>query len=229
MKNVIFSLAAILALALAGYAGYRYAGHQEMATAPGATDKPVLYWYDPMYPQQKFDKPGKSPFMDMQLVPKYAGRSRRRGHRVASARRWCRTSACALPKRSAVRSSSASRRSARWRSTSAAWCSSRRAPRGFVEKLHARAPLDAVKKGAAARRDAVSRVGRRAGRVSAAEKERLERTLAQAARQRLMLLGMTEAQVAAVEREGRVQNAFHAERADFRRDRRARRARGHAR
>jgi len=33
----------------------------------------VLYWYDPMYPQQQFDKPGKSPFMDMQLVPKYAG------------------------------------------------------------------------------------------------------------------------------------------------------------
>jgi Cu(I)/Ag(I) efflux system membrane fusion protein len=33
----------------------------------------VLYWYDPMVPEQKFDKPGKSPFMDMQLVPKYAG------------------------------------------------------------------------------------------------------------------------------------------------------------
>ncbi len=32
----------------------------------------VLYWYDPMVPTQKFDKPGKSPFMDMQLVPKYA-------------------------------------------------------------------------------------------------------------------------------------------------------------
>ena len=32
----------------------------------------VLYWYDPMVPGSKFDKPGKSPFMDMQLVPKYA-------------------------------------------------------------------------------------------------------------------------------------------------------------
>lgn len=32
----------------------------------------VLYWYDPMQPQQHFDKPGKSPFMDMELVPKYA-------------------------------------------------------------------------------------------------------------------------------------------------------------
>jgi Cu(I)/Ag(I) efflux system membrane fusion protein len=34
--------------------------------------KKVLYWHDPMVPSQKFDKPGKSPFMDMQLVPVYA-------------------------------------------------------------------------------------------------------------------------------------------------------------
>jgi Cu(I)/Ag(I) efflux system membrane fusion protein len=40
-------------------------------TAPNK-DKKVLYWYDPMVPDQHFDKPGKSPFMDMDLVPKYA-------------------------------------------------------------------------------------------------------------------------------------------------------------
>jgi hypothetical protein len=34
--------------------------------------KTVLYWYDPMVADKHFDKPGKSPFMDMQLVPKYA-------------------------------------------------------------------------------------------------------------------------------------------------------------
>ncbi len=32
----------------------------------------VLYWYDPMVPGTRFDAPGKSPFMDMMLVPKYA-------------------------------------------------------------------------------------------------------------------------------------------------------------
>src|SRR5207247_8378022 len=32
----------------------------------------VLYWYDPMKPEVHFDHPGKSPFMDMQLEPKYA-------------------------------------------------------------------------------------------------------------------------------------------------------------
>ncbi|MBB1062055.1 efflux RND transporter periplasmic adaptor subunit [Lysobacter spongiae] len=36
------------------------------------TERKVLYWYDPMVPDQHFDKPGKSPFMDMQLMPKYA-------------------------------------------------------------------------------------------------------------------------------------------------------------
>ena len=37
--------------------------------------KTVLYWYDPMVADKKFDKPGKSPFMDMQLVPKYKNES----------------------------------------------------------------------------------------------------------------------------------------------------------
>jgi Cu(I)/Ag(I) efflux system membrane fusion protein len=30
------------------------------------------YWYDPMHATERFNKPGKSPFMDMQLVPKCA-------------------------------------------------------------------------------------------------------------------------------------------------------------
>ncbi|WP_293389156.1 efflux RND transporter periplasmic adaptor subunit [Nevskia sp.] len=36
-----------------------------------AAEPQALYWYDPMVPDSHFDKPGKSPFMDMQLVPKY--------------------------------------------------------------------------------------------------------------------------------------------------------------
>src|SRR5215831_8805866 len=36
-----------------------------------STGKRILYWHDPMVPGQRFDKPGKSPFMDMQLVPVY--------------------------------------------------------------------------------------------------------------------------------------------------------------
>ena len=37
-----------------------------------ADERRALYWYDPMVPAQHFDQPGKSPFMDMELVPKYA-------------------------------------------------------------------------------------------------------------------------------------------------------------
>lgn len=42
------------------------------APAQTPTDKKVAYWYDPMKPEVHFDHPGKSPFMDMQLAPKYA-------------------------------------------------------------------------------------------------------------------------------------------------------------
>ena len=42
------------------------------APAPASGEREVLYWYDPMVPNQRFDKPGKSPFMDMDLVPRYA-------------------------------------------------------------------------------------------------------------------------------------------------------------
>jgi len=38
--------------------------------APAHSGKP-LYWYDPMVPGQHFDKPGKSP-MGMEMVPKYS-------------------------------------------------------------------------------------------------------------------------------------------------------------
>jgi len=41
------------------------------ASEPGAERK-VLYWYDPMHPAYKSDKPGIAPDCGMQLVPKYA-------------------------------------------------------------------------------------------------------------------------------------------------------------
>lgn len=68
-------LAALLIGALGGYTFSRYQSPSHEA-APASKDaegdgRAVLYWYDPMVPDQKFDKPGKSPFMDMQLVPKY--------------------------------------------------------------------------------------------------------------------------------------------------------------
>src|SRR5688500_432877 len=36
-----------------------------------STGRRIPYWPDPMVPGRRFEAPGKSPFMDMQLVPVY--------------------------------------------------------------------------------------------------------------------------------------------------------------
>src|SRR4051812_41976102 len=54
------------------------------ATAGSAVERKVLYWQDPMKPDVRFDKPGKSPFMDMQLQPVYADEASDSGVKVSS-------------------------------------------------------------------------------------------------------------------------------------------------
>ncbi|CAM3639663.1 efflux RND transporter periplasmic adaptor subunit [Roseateles saccharophilus] len=72
--TLVISLAAAGALlAAAGFLAGRASGHHEPAAAAAApAERKPLYWQDPMVPGARFDKPGKSPFMDMQLVPVYA-------------------------------------------------------------------------------------------------------------------------------------------------------------
>ena len=70
--------AAFAAGALTAYLGQR--ATNAVAVAPGARStaapqRRVLYWHDPMVPGTRFDKPGKSPFMDMDLVPVYEGQA----------------------------------------------------------------------------------------------------------------------------------------------------------
>lgn len=69
--------AAFLAIGAAlGFAVSHFAVPRQAAPAAAPETAPpertVLYWHDPMVPGQRFDKPGKSPFMDMDLVPVYA-------------------------------------------------------------------------------------------------------------------------------------------------------------
>ena len=68
------SAAAIAIVSLAAGFGLSMLGGDSSGEEPGADTgcEEVLYWYDPMVPDQRFDEPGKSPFMDMQLVPKCA-------------------------------------------------------------------------------------------------------------------------------------------------------------
>jgi Cu(I)/Ag(I) efflux system membrane fusion protein len=85
LVRAVLAVFAGAALVGAGYfAGMRHTttGSTTGATAVSAsasgdkagakTGRKVLYWHDPMVPAQHFDKPGKSPFMDMQLEPVYA-------------------------------------------------------------------------------------------------------------------------------------------------------------
>jgi Cu(I)/Ag(I) efflux system membrane fusion protein len=88
-KLIVGAVAAVFAAAVLLGAGYligtrRAATDSPMmsaatatATATGdnvdpKTGRKVLYWHDPMVPNQHFDKPGKSPFMNMQLQPVFA-------------------------------------------------------------------------------------------------------------------------------------------------------------
>src|SRR4051812_6910089 len=86
-RTMMIGLALAGILAAAGYGLYSAGMDRGMkmgssaaagggAQQPGAVDpaagRRILYWHDPMVPGQRFDKPGKSPFMDMQLVPVYA-------------------------------------------------------------------------------------------------------------------------------------------------------------
>ena len=85
-RRTALILLAALALALvSGLAGYlmasRGGGTQVSADASG---RRILYWYDPMVPQERYPGPGKSS-MNMDLIPKYADESEAAGVRVSPA------------------------------------------------------------------------------------------------------------------------------------------------
>ncbi|HEY8049514.1 MAG TPA: efflux RND transporter periplasmic adaptor subunit [Ramlibacter sp.] len=84
--------AAVLAIAIAAgafFAGRESASSSQRGAAPASAAPPaqrkVLYWHDPMVPGPRFDKPGKSPFMDMALVPVYADEAAGAGVTVSAA------------------------------------------------------------------------------------------------------------------------------------------------
>lgn len=209
MSKGILILVAAIALAAGGYGGYRFAQHRLISAAaaptPAGTDKPVLYWYDPMYPQQRFDKPGKSPFMDMQLVPRYAGEAAAQAGTVSISPQIVQNLGVrvAPAKTGSLESRFEAVGSVAYNERGVVQLQARAG--GFVERLHARAPLDPVKKGAPL-------VEILYPEWAGAQEEYLllqrhdspgMKDLAAAARRRLSLLGMSEAEIRALEREGK--------------------------
>ena len=70
MKIVKVILALVLLSAAFGGGYLLRSRNENVAGKPG--EKRILYWYDPMHPAYKSDKPGIAPDCGMQLVPKYA-------------------------------------------------------------------------------------------------------------------------------------------------------------
>jgi Cu(I)/Ag(I) efflux system membrane fusion protein len=227
-RNLVLAVAVVPLLGAGGYALYRAGmvqgskrsvtvsaagvpagetSHERIAGAsPG---RKILYWHDPMVPQRKFDRPGKSPFMDMQLVPVYEGEDgeestvkisprvqQNLGVRTAEVVTGTLTSAI-----EAVGSVAYNERDVvvvQARSN------------GFVEKLQVRAPLDRVRKGqplaeiyvpdwVAAQEEYLS-----AKRIAATGVGESLKGLEQGAVQRMRLAGMTDEQIRLVESTGAV-------------------------
>ena len=139
-------------LAVAGfYAGRSTAPHQaadasSMVTASASSpERKVLYWHDPMVPAQRFDKPGKSPFMDMQLVPVYADEASIAGVQVSPSVQQNLGLRTATVKRADVSSSFDAVGTVQFDERLSVAVQTRVA--GFVEHLEVRAPMELVRKG----------------------------------------------------------------------------------
>jgi len=195
--------------AAAGVVGGTWWAHRSMSHAPAASSEPapgkkVLYWHDPMVPGQRFDKPGKSPFMDMQLVPVYADDAATAGGVKISPQ---------LAQNLGVRTAVAEKgRLARSVDVIGTVAFDERAvsvvqtrTAAFVEQLLVRAPLDPVRRGQPLARLFVPEWAGAQQEYLALKSSRIEgaANLALAARNRLLLLGMTDDQVALVDREGK--------------------------
>ncbi|WP_282949204.1 MULTISPECIES: efflux RND transporter periplasmic adaptor subunit [unclassified Sphingopyxis] len=199
--------ALMAAVLLAGGAGYWLGQRGDNETVAGsATGDPgkILYYYDPMFPNQKFDKPGKSPFMDMQLVPKYAdggsASDATPGISVdASARQSLGIRVVAAETGSLAATLDVTG-TVDFNQRDVAIVQARSG--GFVERVYRLAPGDVVRAGAPiADLQSPEWGGAQTEYLSVKRLGRPELTAA--ARQRLRLMGMPEAVIAQVDRSGR--------------------------
>ena len=223
MNKIILALAAAAVLVPGGYGLYRIGVKQGRALPSASSDrvtspndKKILYWHDPMVPGQKFDHPGKSPFMDMALVPVYADNADIAGGAsdVGSVSKV--TISPRVQQNLGIRTADVMRGklsgvietvgSIAWNESDVALVQAR--SNGFVERLYVRAPLDAVHKGQALAELYVPE-------WVAAQEEYLSvkrmqgagvdigTSLLDAARQRMRLVGMSDAQIGLVEATGK--------------------------
>jgi membrane fusion protein, copper/silver efflux system len=169
-----------------------------------ANGRKVLYYHDPMVPGNRFDKPAKSPFMDMMLVPVYADGGADQGRVTVSPRiqqnLGVRT---ALVTESMLSPQLAAVGAIAFNEREQAVIQARAS--GFVERLHVRATFDRVTRGQAlaelyvpdwvAAQQEYLAVRRLQGADIA--------PLVDGAKSRMRLAGMTEEQIRGIEASGR--------------------------
>ncbi|PZO14357.1 MAG: efflux RND transporter periplasmic adaptor subunit [Burkholderiales bacterium] len=175
-----------------------------------ATGRRILNYHDPMVPGKNFEAPAKSPFMDMMLVPRYAGSDAADASSVTVSPRIQQN--LGLRTAPVVEGSLVSEVTAvgnvAWNERERVEMSSR--AMGFVEKLHVKAALDRVAAGAplaelyvpdwvAAQEEYLA-----LARLGGAGTD----TLKDAARQRMRQVGMTPAHIERVVTSGQVQPRF---------------------
>jgi len=209
----IVGAAALLSLgALAGWGLGQWQGKHARAgdtsaapqAAGSAGERKVLYWYDPMVPTQRFDKPGKSPFMEMQLVPRYADEAE-----AASGGSGALTVSTQAQQALGLRLARVEKRllgaaveavgTVQLNERDIAIVQARTA--GFVERVFGRAPGDVVAAGAPLA-ELFNPEWFGAQQEYLAVRATGDTTLAQAARQRLALLGMPAALVERMDASG---------------------------
>ena len=207
IQHVKGAVLVAIAMALSVGGGYWLAqGTPAAQNQNTPAERKALYWYDPMFPQQKFDQPGKSPFMDMQLVPQYAddkgdqasisidpGMTQNLGLRVATVTRGVFESSIDASGVLAFNERDVAVIQAR-------------SP-GFVERVYARAPGDVLAPNAPLADLLVP--GWAAAQTEFLALKRIgDGQLLAAARQRLRLTGMPASLIAQVERDARVYPTF---------------------
>ncbi|HDR9487570.1 TPA: efflux RND transporter periplasmic adaptor subunit [Burkholderia aenigmatica] len=212
--------AALLAFAGAALLGAGYfAGMRHAATAATATDttgstsiaktdpktgRKVLYWHDPMVPNQHFDKPGKSPFMDMQLQPVYAdegggasgiridpGLQQNLGIRFATVHRQ--QTAAGFDAVGTTQFDESRADVVQSRVT------------GYIDRLYARAPMQRIAKGAPVASLFVPDWLAPQEEYLALRRGGMDGSLLDAARARMRALSIPDGMIASLERTGRVQ------------------------
>tara|TARA_B110000908_G_scaffold13954_1_gene16038 strand:+ start:2177 stop:3805 length:1629 start_codon:yes stop_codon:yes gene_type:complete len=174
--------------------------------------KAVKYWYDPMVPERRFDKPGKSPFMDMQLVPKYtnAGSDGEEGG-VAISSQTRQNLGIRLAQVESKRFGESFSAIGRIEPDQRRFYDVQTRIPGFVERLLVRAVGDSVSKG-----QKVAEIY--APELLAAQQEYLalrqlssvdgDGVLRDASRNRLKLLGMSRGEIAAITMSGKSRTRF---------------------